>query len=392
MAAADYQKVTILHLEGARQFGGSVRCLQNFLAHTSSPSMRHVVGLYAPLDATAALAAASAGVHVAPGLARADASPERPVLNVLCNVRRFAWISRLIRTYRVSLVRLNNGPALHGAAVLAARAARVPCVAWLRSFPAQGASVERRWQGWIAKYVAVSDAVKAAYVDAGVSADRICTSYDGTSVPAEPCEPTPGPTFRVGMAGRLVRWKGLLDLVAAAELVVRECPTARFEIMGNGDASEPAFRSDLLAEIQRRQLQPYVVVRDFSPDPTAFLRSLDCVANPSFPAEPFGMSVIEAMALSRPVVATVGGGPSEIIEDGVSGLLVPPHDPGALAAALVRLGRDPARRRAIAAATHPRVLARFEVRRQVAQQERLLLDLVVRRSSREPVGVAAAQG
>jgi glycosyltransferase involved in cell wall biosynthesis len=67
--------------------------------------------------------------------------------------------------------------------------------------------------------------------------------------------------------------------------------------------------------------------------------ALDVAVLPSY-REAQGLSILEAMALSRPVVASRVGGIPEVIEDGVSGLLVPPHDPEALSAAIIRLLTD----------------------------------------------------
>ena len=71
-------------------------------------------------------------------------------------------------------------------------------------------------------------------------------------------------------------------------------------------------------------------------------RALDILVLASTEPEPFGLVVVEGMATGRPVIATAHGGPCELLEDGVSGLLVPPRDPDAMAAAMQRLIDAPA--------------------------------------------------
>ena len=88
---------------------------------------------------------------------------------------------------------------------------------------------------------------------------------------------------------------------------------------------------------------------------------LDILAHASTTGEPFGQVVAEGMIAGKPVVATNGGGVPEIIEDGISGLLVPMDDAPALAAALVRLIENPEQAAAIAKAGRQRILGHFMI-------------------------------
>ncbi|HXG40345.1 MAG TPA: glycosyltransferase [Candidatus Limnocylindrales bacterium] len=93
-------------------------------------------------------------------------------------------------------------------------------------------------------------------------------------------------------------------------------------------------------------------------DVPAVTAALDVAVLPSY-REAQGLSILEAMALARPVVASAVGGIPEMIEDGVSGLLVPPHDPPALARAIVRLLTDHPYADVLARAGHDLVHERF---------------------------------
>jgi glycosyltransferase involved in cell wall biosynthesis len=93
-------------------------------------------------------------------------------------------------------------------------------------------------------------------------------------------------------------------------------------------------------------------------------------------SEPFGMVVTEALACRKAVVASAVGGIPEIIEDGRSGVLVEPDDPGALARALTRMLNDHALRERLAAAGYERVLERFACERMGAEYERLYATLL----------------
>jgi glycosyltransferase involved in cell wall biosynthesis len=157
----------------------------------------------------------------------------------------------------------------------------------------------------------------------------------------------------VGVVARLEPEKGHQTLIEAWPHVLRECPDAYLLIVGEGS------RRDFLEQLAAAHRVAHRVVftgrRDDIPAVTA---ALDVAVLPSW-REAQGLSILEAMALSRPVVASDVGGIPEMIEDGVTGLLVPHDDPPALAAAIVRLLKDHVFADTIARAGHDLVHDRF---------------------------------
>ena len=138
----------------------------------------------------------------------------------------------------------------------------------------------------------------------------------------------------VGVVARLEPEKGHPTLLDAWPAVVAAVPDAHLLIVGEGSQREP-----LGAQAAALGIQDSVVFTGRRDDVPAVTAALDVAVLPSY-REAQGLSILEAMALSRPVVASCVGGIPEMIEDGKTGLLVPPHDPAALAAAIVRLLRD----------------------------------------------------
>jgi glycosyltransferase involved in cell wall biosynthesis len=114
-------------------------------------------------------------------------------------------------------------------------------------------------------------------------------------------------------------------------------------------------------------------------DVPAVTAALDVAVLPSY-REAQGLTVLEAMALSRPVVASNVGGIPEMVEDGVSGLLVPPYDPAALAAAIVRLLTDHPFADKIARAGHDTVHDRFCVQLMVRSIEAIYAEVSAART------------
>jgi glycosyltransferase involved in cell wall biosynthesis len=134
----------------------------------------------------------------------------------------------------------------------------------------------------------------------------------------------------VMLPGRLTRWKGGLDFIAAIAALERRdlcCVLV-------GPEQRRGFRQELEAAIERRGLVGlFRIVEDCRDMPAAYMLA-DAVVSASNDPEGFGRVIIEAQAMGRPVVATDHGGARETILPGVTGWLVPPGEPAALAAAI----------------------------------------------------------
>jgi len=157
----------------------------------------------------------------------------------------------------------------------------------------------------------------------------------------------------VGVVGRLEPEKGHPTLIDAWPRVLRTVPDAYLLIVGEGSRREALEHQ--VAELGIGSRVIFTGRRDDVPAVTA---ALDVAVLPSY-REAQGLTILEAMALSRPVVASNVGGIPEMVEDGLTGLLVPPHDPEALAAAITRLLVDHSLADMLARAGHDLVHERF---------------------------------
>jgi len=135
----------------------------------------------------------------------------------------------------------------------------------------------------------------------------------------------------VGVVARLEPEKGHPTLFDAWPIVLRAVPDSYLLVVGEGSR-----RDALEAQARELRIAHRVVFTGRRDDVPAVTAALDVAVLPSY-REAQGLTILEAMALSRPVVASDVGGIPEMIEDGRTGLLVPPHDPEALAAAIIRL-------------------------------------------------------
>jgi glycosyltransferase involved in cell wall biosynthesis len=164
----------------------------------------------------------------------------------------------------------------------------------------------------------------------------------------------------VGVVARLEAEKGHQTLLDAWPLVLQQVPGAYLLIVGEGSQ-----RDALERQVRNLKVAHRVVFTGRRDDVPAVTAALDVAVLPSY-REAQGLSILEAMALARPVVASHIGGIPEMITDGVTGLLVPARDPIALAGAIARLLRDHSYADTLARAGHTLVHQRFCVEQMVA--------------------------
>jgi glycosyltransferase involved in cell wall biosynthesis len=180
------------------------------------------------------------------------------------------------------------------------------------------------------------------------------------------------PCRRVGAVANLRRVKGLDVLVRAAQRLAGAHPDVTFQVAGEGELRPQLEQAIRDAGLARRFGLPGSVH-----DIPAFLANVD-VAVLSSRAEGMCNAVLEYMAAGRAIVATAVGANTEMIADGVHGLLVPPDDPEALAAGLDRLVREPALAARLAAAARQRAVERYSREAMVRRFEEFYRDLVSR--------------
>ena len=179
----------------------------------------------------------------------------------------------------------------------------------------------------------------------------------------------------VGIVGRLQRFKRQHVFLAAAALVARERPDVRFCVVGGAVlGTEGDYPGELAELAERLGLAGSVRFAGHQEDTAPWFDALD-VAVHATNGEPFGLVLVEAMALGTPLVATALGGPTEIVEDGESGLLVEPEDPEATASAILRVLCDPALAARLAAGGRARA-PHFSEERMSAEMAGVLRDVL----------------
>jgi glycosyltransferase involved in cell wall biosynthesis len=272
-------------------------------------------------------------------------------------VRTVAGVRRAARESGAAIV-VTNGSVGHIYGGLAASSLRLPSVMWQQIIPNRDVGGPKMTRPVLervaakvpaAAIVVLSDAATAAQRELSPKR-RLRKAYPGIDLEAVRARRGCGAALRraegwtdetvIGIVGWLLGWKGQdVFLRACADLAPR-WPDTRFVVVGGpGDAD---FERELHQLARDLGIGDRVLFTGHRDDAYDWFDAMDIVVHSSW-GSPFDLVALEALALAKPLVATSFGGTAEaVVLDGETGLLVPPGDPAATAAAVERFLRDPA--------------------------------------------------
>ncbi len=213
--------------------------------------------------------------------------------------------------------------------------------------------------------LAVSRQVQDSLVGGSIRSEKLRTVYSGLDMSLVQSRegghevrhrfgvPTNAPLL--GTVANLFPRKGYDVMLRALPRILASMPDIHYLIVGSGDAG---YEGNLRSLAQSLGLQGRVHFAGFQESVFPCLAAMDLYVHPAL-MEGFGIAVLEAMAMSKPVVATRTGGLPEIIRDGETGALVPPGDHDSLAQTVVELLADPTKRSALGKAARDRIETHF---------------------------------
>ena len=327
------------------------------------------------IDERTSLARASGSARVLSRLRRHVPILQRPALwliavfDFLFSTLPYALrLARFGHRRNTRLLHQNNG--FDVGALIASILLRVPLVAFQRG-DEPTSLISRLLARRVRCYVANSSATRASLVTVGVRPTDIEVVYPPVDLSRfDPSQtgriqlvdlglPPTAPCF--GIVGQLVEWKGHRVFLDAAQRVFLAMPHACALVVGEAPPDRRRYRAALEEQAVRLGIYDRVKFLGFRDDVADLLRLMDVVVHASIWAEPFGRVLVEAMAMKKPVVASMAGGPLEIVEDGKTGFLVPPGDAVRLAERILGLLAAPERARQMGDAGL-KAAARFDVR------------------------------
>jgi glycosyltransferase involved in cell wall biosynthesis len=349
-------RLRVMHVVVGGDIGGAERVVVDLATRPERTGADHQVALITPNRGLAAYLE-GAGLHVHDrGLAR-----ENPLAYLVRSLGRadVAWLAGLLTAERINVVHTHT----FGSHVLGTRAALRARTPQLRTehhvmhYTDASSSAFTRWAAArTERIVTVSEYVRRAI---GATAPRVGqrATVVRNGVDTEYWAPREAPgggasgdAFRLGVVCRLTGWKRV-------GLAVEAAARAGVELLVVGDGEERPALGRLA-----RGLGARVEFAGYQADPRPWIARCDAVVSTARD-EPLGLSVLEALAMGRPVLAFAAGGIPEIVEHGVTGWLVTGEGPHAMAAAIAGVRHDRPRLRSMGIAARRLAVERFAVER-----------------------------
>jgi glycosyltransferase involved in cell wall biosynthesis len=279
-------------------------------------------------------------------------------------------LRRLILAEKPDLVHIHSrrGADLWG--LLAARSARVPVILTRRVDNPEPRWLVRLRYGACDRVVTISEGIRAVLRSEGVPNHKLCCVH--SAVDTERYRPgadrawfertfdLPSASRPIGMIAQFIERKGHRTLLAAIPRILANHPDARFLLFGQGP-----LRSGIEQRVAEAGLHDRVRLTGFRDDLHRVIPNLELVVHPAR-MEGLGVSLLQAAACSIPIVAARAGGIPEVVRDGENGILVPPTDATALAAAVNRMLAEPDQARALGARGREIVVSEFSIPAMVA--------------------------
>ncbi|MCB2173739.1 glycosyltransferase family 4 protein [bacterium] len=290
------------------------------------------------------------------------------------------WRS-FLRRQRIDLVDLNNSVTRNHDWMLGALLAGIPCMTHEMGINQTFSPLSRFFAARMKAIVPVSRAVEANMRRLGLDLANIHTIHNGIDLARYRIHQRPKQVRAayniaesrpiIGVIGNIKRWKGQETVIRATRLIKRDVPDICCLLVGGISERDREYYEYLQTLCSELELNEQIVFTGFQEHPLDFMNAMDIVIHPSIDPEPFGIVNLEAMSIKKPVISTTIGAPVEIFTDRVSGRLVEPGNPEALAEACLELLRSPQTAQQMGEAAYRRFQECFTIEKMVTENERI---------------------
>ena len=307
----------------------------------------------------------------------------------LANMGYGVRLVKLILSEDVDIVHVNNGMS-NLAPVIAAIVLRRGCVVHFHGMEKPG-FFQRLFIHKVSRFIAVSEYLKKNLVENHIPEDRIVVIHN----PARFKSVHSGTRDRVreqygidpdqrvfGIVGRIIRWKGHIEFLKAADLVFKSVPQAKGLIVGDFSDGDNRYQELIARMVEESEFSDRFIFSGYMHDIENLYSIMDVCVHTSIDPEPFGLVITEAMAHGVPVVASDRGAPREIINDGKDGFLVDPVATERLSSVIISLLTDEALRQRIGDSGRERVRKGFQADAYAREMENIYMEVLEETRSR----------
>jgi glycosyltransferase involved in cell wall biosynthesis len=391
----------ILYVEGCRDgtVGGSHTCLYSMVANLDKEKYHPVVVFYddhivadksrrlgidtnilkryAPLDVGLLLK------RRCPSLYRMASVllPLQKLLNFFWYFVRPSFLyARLIKKQGADIVHLNNSLNTNHEWMVAAKLAGAKIISHERGINEKLSRTARLLGKSIDLLICVSKVVRDPLLRQGLSESKLTVIYDGIDFSKIEVKGQPGAIKKtyhignddpvIGVVGNIKEWKGQETVVRATAILKKTWPCIKCLLVGGTVDGDP-YKDSLEQIIRELRINENIIFTGFQNNPADFMNIMDVMVHSSIEPEPFGMVNLEAMYLKKLVISTSIGGPTEVFEDGVDGILLEPGNPERLAEKVSELLNNPELRQAMGEKAQENVICRFAISNTVRQVEEI---------------------
>jgi glycosyltransferase involved in cell wall biosynthesis len=250
-----------------------------------------------------------------------------------------------IRKNNINITHINNNILAGIPAIIASKIAGIPSICHIRQ-TRKLIKREKMIAGLVDAFILLSKDAVAVYTQ-DIPSEKLHVIHDGIDLREFEINAIAG-NFRkeyrfndlpvIGLVGRVVEGKGHKEFIMASKEVLKTMPKVKFVIVGSAKGDAENYYNEVIELAKSEKLEDSVIFTGWRRDVSSVISDLDVViqATTTYP-EGSGLTVVEAMALRKPVVATNIPGPSDMVVDGETGFLVPPGDSHLLADAILKL-------------------------------------------------------
>ena len=305
------------------------------------------------------------------------------VVRGLVNAIYIVRLARIILKEKVDLVHVNNGMS-NIEPVIAALLLKRKFIVHFHGIETPGL-VQRSLLSRVDRIIVISEFLRSALIENGFPKDRMIVVLNPVkeSHALSKCSENLRRQYGLNkndkvfaIVGRIVRWKGHIEFLNAAFLVLESVPDAKALIVGDYSDGDAGYQEKIQTMVNESGFSDRILMTGYAEDISGIYSIMDICVHTSIEPEPFGLVIIEAMANGVPVIASDLGAPKEIITDGVNGYLVSPESSEKFAEKIIDLLSDVELRKKIGNRGREHVRQSYQVKKYARSVEKIYSEVL----------------